>query len=67
MFCNIDDLEQFAKFDKQINLSYKRVEQLFLISIKYDSFKVAFYIDQKYRIKFTKKVIDSIYNSLRDS
>lgn len=67
MFCNIDDLEQFQKFDKQISLSYQRIEHLFLISIKYDSFKVAFFIERKYKIKFTKKVIDCMYNSLRDS
>jgi hypothetical protein len=43
------------------------VEQLFLISIKYDSFKVAFYLNQKFGINFNKKVIEAIYNSLKES
>ena len=52
MYCQNDDLEQFSKFNKMIKLSDKRVEILFLVCLKYDSFLVAFHLNQTFVIKF---------------
>jgi hypothetical protein len=52
MYCQIDDLEQFAKFSKQMNLQEKRVENLFLVCLKYDAMKIAFHLNQNYNIKY---------------
>lgn len=56
MYCQIDDLEQFSKFMKQIKtkttIKDERVEELFLVSIKNDSFKIAFHLSHHYTIRF---------------
>lgn len=44
MYCQIDDLEQFAKSVQQIKMSEQRVQELLLVSFKHDSFKVAFHL-----------------------
>lgn len=44
MYCQIDNLEQFAKYGK--DLSEERVESLFLQCLKFDSMKIAFTLDQ---------------------
>ena len=67
MYCQIDDLEQFSKFNQMIKLSEKRVEVLFLVCLKYDSFKVAFHLNQTFDIKFNQTVINALQSSLKDS
>lgn len=67
MYCQIDDLEQFSKFVKQIKISDERVEQLFLVSIKYDSLKIAFHLSHHYTIRFNQIVITALNTSIKDS
>ena len=67
MYCNIDDLEQFSKFSKNMNLTDERVEQLFLVCLKFDSFMVAFYLSNTYNIKWNAKVIEQLNTSIRES
>lgn len=67
MYCQIDDLEQFARFIKQIPDSAQRVEQLFLVCIKNDSMKIAFHLSHNYEIRFNQAVITALNNSIRDS
>ena len=44
MFCQIDNLEQFANFSK-IHLSEDRIKELFLICLLKNSFLIAFHLD----------------------
>ena len=67
MYCQIDDLEQFAKFSKQMTLNEKRVEELFLNCLKYDAFKIAFHLNQHFPIKYNEEVVRSLNNSIKDS
>ena len=66
MFCQIDNLEQFSSFSK-IKLSEKRIKELFLICLAKNSFLIAFHLDQHFSIKFDKKTIEKLNDSLSES
>lgn len=67
MYCQIDDLEQFDKFSKQMTLSEKRVESLFLVCLRYDSMKIAFHLNLHFGIKYNQTVISALNVALRES
>ena len=43
------------------------MEQLFLVSIKNDSLKIAFHLSHHYTIRFNQVVITALNNSIKDS
>ena len=67
MYCQIDDLEQFANYIKMVDLSNKKMEMLFVDCLKNDSFKILFHIDQHYKINYNKDVIEALNASIKDS
>ena len=50
-----------------VDLSNKKMQELFLDCLKNDSFKILFHIDQHYKINYTPTVINALNQSIRDS
>lgn len=65
MYCQIDKLEEFSNF--QIQITEKRVEELFLVCLKNDSMKIAFHLNKKFGITYNQSVISALNNSIKDS
>ncbi len=65
MFCQIDNLEQFARFSN-INLTPSRIQELFLMCLNKNSFLIAFYLEQHFQITFDKNTIRTLNQSLKD-
>mmetsp|Transcript_34665 Transcript_34665/g.53080 ORF Transcript_34665/g.53080 Transcript_34665/m.53080 type:complete len:92 (+) Transcript_34665:1649-1924(+) len=63
MFCQIDNLEFFVKFDKG-QLSSENIQNLFIICVRHNSFKVAFHLNRKFSIQYDENIIESIFESL---
>ena len=54
LYCKLDDLENFVISLKEIELSKKRIEELFLFCLKHDSFKIIFHFHLNYHIKYNQ-------------
>jgi len=50
-----------------MNLSDERVENLFLVCLRYDAMKIAFHLNQHFNIKFNQKVINALNVAIHDS
>ena len=40
---------------------------MFLVCLKYDAMKIAFYLNQNYNVKYNPKVVQKLNDSLQDS
>ena len=67
MYCQIDDLEQFAKFSQQIDIQEERVAQLFKRGLCNDSMKVSLHLALNYSIKYDADIVTALFSSFEET